>query len=55
MILLTKKEEKKLNKQKVFYICKKRFSTDDSNKKYHEVRDHYLLLNHLLSMNKFFG
>ena len=35
MILLTKKEEKKHNKQKVCYICKKEFSTDDSNKNYH--------------------
>ena len=40
MIPLTKKEEKKHNKQKVCYICKKGFSTDDSNKKYHKVRDH---------------
>ena len=32
MILLTKKEEKKHNKQKVCYICKKGFSTDDNNK-----------------------
>ena len=34
MIPLTKKEEKKHNKQKACYICKKGFSTDDSNKKY---------------------
>ena len=40
MIPLTKKEEKKHNKQKVCYICKKRFSTDDNNKKYHKVKDH---------------
>ena len=33
MIPLTKKEEKKHNKQEVCYICKKGFSTDDSNKK----------------------
>ena len=32
MIPLTKKEEKKHNKQKVCHICKKRFSTDDNNK-----------------------
>ena len=32
MIPITKKEEKKHNKQKVCYVCKKRFSTDDSNK-----------------------
>ena len=35
MIPLTKKEERKYNKQKVCLMCKKRFSTDDSNKKYH--------------------
>ena len=40
MIPLTKKKEKKHNKQKVCYICKKGFSTDDSNKKYLKVRDH---------------
>ena len=40
MIPLTKKEEKLHNKQKVCYICKKRFSTDDNNKKYYKVRDH---------------
>ena len=37
MIPLTKKEEKKHNKQEVCYTCKKGFSTDDSNKKYHKV------------------
>ena len=37
---LTKKEEEMYNKQKGCYICKKRFSTDDDNKKYHKVRDH---------------
>ena len=37
---LTKKEEKMHNKQKVYYICEKGFSTDDNNKKYHKVRDH---------------
>ena len=26
--------------QKVCYICKKEFSTNDDNKKYHKVRDH---------------
>ena len=40
MIPLTKKEEKMHNKQKVCYICKKGYSTDDNNKKYHKVRDH---------------
>ena len=34
MIPLTKKEERKYNKQEVCYICKKGFSTDDNNKKY---------------------
>ena len=40
MIPLTKKEEKKHNKQKVCHIFKKGFSTDDSDKKYHKVKDH---------------
>ena len=40
MIPLTKKEEKEHNKQEVCYICKKGFSTSDSNKKYHKVGDH---------------
>ena len=40
MIPLTKKEEKKHNKQEVCYICKKGFSTDDNSKKYHKVTDH---------------
>ena len=40
IIHLTKKEEKMHNKQKVCYICKKGFSTDDSNKNYFKVRDH---------------
>ena len=35
----TKKEKKMHNKQKVCYICNKRFSTDDNNKKY-KVTDH---------------
>ena len=35
MIPLTKKEEKKHNKREVCHICKKRFSTDDDNKTYH--------------------
>ena len=33
MISLTKKEEKHHNKQKVCYICKKEFNTDDCEKK----------------------
>ena len=40
IIPLTKKEEKKHNKQEVCYICKKGFRTDDNNEKYHKVRDH---------------
>ena len=40
MIPLTKKEEKNPNKQKVCYICKKEFNTDDSDKKHHKVKDH---------------
>ena len=39
MIPLTDKENKSYEKQKVCYICKKGFSTDD-NKKYQNVRDH---------------
>ena len=40
MIPSTYKENKSYKKQKVCYICKKGFSTDDDNKKYHKVRDH---------------
>ena len=40
IITLTKKEEKKHNKLELSHICKKRFSTDDDNKKYRKVRDH---------------
>ena len=40
MIPVTKKEEKNHNKQKVCHIYRKGFSTDDSNKKYHNVKDH---------------
>ena len=40
MIPLTKKEEKTHNKQKVCYICKKGFSIDNNDKKYHKVRYH---------------
>ena len=40
MISLTKKEEKKHNKQKVCYICKKGFSSEYSDKEYHKVKDH---------------
>ena len=40
MIPLTNKEEKNHNKQKVCHICRKEFNTDDSDKKYHKVKDH---------------
>ena len=39
-VSLTKEEKKTYREQKVCYICRKRFSTDDNNKKYHKVRDH---------------
>ena len=44
MIPLTKEEEKNQNKQNVCHICKKRFSTDDSKKKYHKVKYHCRIL-----------
>ena len=40
MIPLTDEEHKSYKKQKGSYICKKRFSTDDDNKKYYKLRDH---------------
>ena len=40
MIPLTKEEKKMHRRQKKSYICKKTFSTDDKNKKYHKVKDH---------------
>ena len=44
MIPLTDKETKPYEKQKVCYICKKEFSTDEKEKNafklYHKVRDH---------------
>ena len=40
MIPLTKEEKKIQSKQKVCYICKKGFSTDDENKEYFKVKDH---------------
>ena len=39
MIPLAHKENKS-GEQKVCYICKKGFLTDDNYKKYHKVRDH---------------
>ena len=44
MIPLTDKETKPYEKQKVCYICKKEFSTDETDKNtfklYHKIRDH---------------
>ena len=40
MILLTEEEEKKHNQQQVCHICKKSFSTNDSDKEYFKVKDH---------------
>ena len=39
MIPLTDEETEFYENQKVCHICKKKFSTDDDNKKYHKVRD----------------
>ena len=41
MIPLTKAEKRSHRTSRRCYICKKKFSTDDNNKKYHKVRDHY--------------
>ena len=40
MVPLTHKENKPSEKQKVCFIRKKAFSTDDDKKKYHKVRGH---------------
>ena len=40
MIPLTKKEEKHHNKEKVCYICKKKFNRDDSDKKHRKAKYH---------------
>ena len=40
IIPLTKKAEKRHNKQNVCYICRKEFNTDGSDKKYYKVKDH---------------
>ena len=40
MIPLTKEEKEAHLTSRKCYICKKKFSTDDSNKKYHKIRDH---------------
>ena len=36
----TNEENKSCKKQKVCFVCKKGFSTEDDNKKHHKVRDH---------------
>ena len=41
MIPLTKEEKRTHHRQIKCYICKKRFSTDENNKKYHKVKDHF--------------
>ena len=35
---INKRRKKIHRKQKICYICKKEFSTDDDNKKYHKIR-----------------
>ena len=40
MIPLTKEEKRAHCVQRRCYICKKKFTTNDNNKKYHKVRDH---------------
>ena len=37
---LTKKEEKKHNKEEVCHLCRKKLGTDDNNKKYHKLKYH---------------
>ena len=43
MILKNDEEKKSYEKKNIYCICKKTFSNDDDNKKYHKVRDpcHY--------------
>ena len=40
MIPLTKKEQEQHSEQKVCYICKKEFNTDDDDKKHYKVKEH---------------
>ena len=40
MIPLTKEEERAYRASRICYICKKKFSTNDKNKKCHKVKDH---------------
>ena len=39
-IRLTHEENKLYHEQNICFICKKGFSIDDNNKKYHKVMDH---------------
>ena len=39
-MILTNEEKKIHCEQKVCYVCKKRFSTSDNNKKYYKFRYH---------------
>ena len=41
MIPMTDKENKFYKKEKVCYIRRKKFSTDDDNKKYHKVKKNF--------------
>ena len=40
VIPLTNEETNFYKEKKVCYICKKEFSNDDNDKKYHKVRDY---------------
>ena len=40
VIPLTKEEKRAHRISRRYYICKKKFSTDNKNKKYHKVRDY---------------
>ena len=40
IIPLTKEEKRAHHTSRRCYICKKKFSTNDSNKKYRKIRDH---------------
>ena len=40
MIQLTKKEQEQHSEEKVCYICKKEFNTDDDDKKHYKVKGH---------------
>ena len=40
IIPLTKQEKRSHHTSRKCYICKKKFSNDDDNKKYHKARDH---------------